>query len=130
MSINRSQAFDIVNGEWTASSGSIAPICYRAGQPVSIKVKFTSGSTKLRSARIKADNYLGKGLFNSFSERTVNFGDGESDWTEFWMDGCVPSAVAIYPREWLHWTVTAVDDVPVPEETITNTGPHKAGSQI
>ena len=123
---NHSLPFDIANGEWTSAQGAVSPICYRAGQPVSVKAKFSAGTTLMTSAKIKAENLASSGgLFNSFPEREVVFRNGESDWVEFTMNGSVPSQVLICPAEYLKWTVTSVDGQPVPPETITNTGPHK-----
>ena len=94
--------FDIANGEWTVQDGAVAPICYKVGQPIKVKARFSTTATWLTSATISAANAVGGGAmhcFGSFGAKTVSFSGGVSDYVEFEMNGAAPSAISMFDDE-------------------------------
>ena len=126
---SRDVSFNISNGEWNSVQGAVAPICYRINQPVTVKAKFRTTSTVLRTAQIQATgevNGVRNGCLCSFGAQTVSFNGGETQDITFAMEGTTPSSIALFEQERLVWGVSRINgETRATELTIANSGPHR-----
>ena len=124
---NYSTDYNISNGEWTKQGGAVAPVCYRKGQSVKIKVKFGTTSSLLTSAKIRAENadVAGEKCLKSFGEKSVAFLGRTTDYIEFAMSGTMLQKMFLSNSETLKWIVSEINAHAMSEVPFYETGPHK-----